>query len=105
MKKPQSLHGRVRAFVLSRTRSTSKDIIAAIGRHVTSAQAAKAGKRQLNWFAKRHNYKNTIRPTEYLIRSGREKAIREAIFRLVQCGHIRRIEPGIYGPPERNGHD
>ncbi len=92
-KSPDSLQGRVLAFILARPQGcTLSEVVAAMSPGISAASAVGLG-RQL-----KNRYTVKKRPTEELVKAGKSLMVTNALHDLKRQGRVAHLGRALYGP-------
>ena len=93
MKNHRSFQSRVLEFVSSREQSTINEVVAALGKHVTSASISRRLETD-----KKYRTASLRRPLKDPRLVGTRMLITDALKKLIKNGKISRLSVGVYGP-------
>ncbi len=96
MRKDHELYEAIIAFVMGGKQATVSDVVAALGDGVS---AAKAVRELLSWAGRIHLKYVMSMDIATRVARGKYRLIHHKITKAVLKGRLRRISPGVYGPP------
>lgn len=107
-----SLSSRITEILMKHGELTIAQIIAKVGRHISTSKALSLGKKYLDTnsrlmkfnkkkggFNRRANPDKERYTQDYIIQMGRYRSVLGILGSCVQSGRIRRVNRGTYGPP------
>lgn len=99
-----TLTERVRLVVLESPSSTIRQVLARVGRFIPATSAVRQGEKTVCHGHRRgaEGLRSPIYTLAHLAEIGRKQTVRYALKKLTRSGRVRRISPGVYGPPLPN---